>query len=77
MVSCTPILRSSDTQSLLEAAWNKMLPWMSKIQYTCHHKEFSKDLLPESGSWLLESREFAEWRESSTSSTFWLHGMRK
>lgn len=50
--------------------------WMSEIEYREHHQDLSKDVLPNSGQWLLNSREYIEWGQSSVSSILWLHGIR-
>lgn len=50
---------------------------MSEVEYRSHHEDLSKDLLPESGRWLLECQDFVEWSQSSVSSILWLHGIRK
>lgn len=56
----------------------ELLQWMSDIKYMDHHDDLSnKRLLPGSGQWLLESQNFIEWQQSSTSSILWLHGIRK
>jgi hypothetical protein len=55
----------------------KVFRWMSEIEYRSHHDEHSKDLLPGSGQWLIESRDFIKWGQLSVSSILWLHGMRK
>src|SRR5271169_3064587 len=43
--------------------------------YRKHHANLSKDLLSNSGAWLLKSPEFDTWRKSSASSILWLHGI--
>lgn len=35
------------------------------------------DFLPNSGQWLVQKKEFVEWRKSSVSSVLWLRGIRK
>ena len=55
----------------------KLFHWISEIEYRSHHEDLSKDLLPDSGRWLLEDREFIDWSQSNVSSILWLHGIRK
>ena len=55
----------------------RVLHWMSRIEYRNHHEDLSKGLLAQSGQWLLESKHFIEWGQSSVSSILWLHGIRK
>ena len=50
---------------------------MSEIEYRKHHDNLLKGLLAHSGQWLLTSQQFIEWGQSSVSSLFWLHGIRK
>jgi len=65
------------THSLPGEERTRIFRWMSEIEYRSHHDDLSKDLLDQSGQWLLESREFIQWGQSSVSSVFWLHGIRK
>ncbi|KAF8253214.1 hypothetical protein K440DRAFT_657719 [Wilcoxina mikolae CBS 423.85] len=41
-----------------------------------HHQNAKRGLLENTGQWLLEKKEFQEWRSSSASSILWLHGIR-
>lgn len=52
-----------------------MSSWFSDIKYWLHHTNTRKDLLENSGHWLLEKDEFKEWRTSPRSSVLWLHGI--
>jgi hypothetical protein len=49
--------------------------WFSDIKYWLHHKTTCKDLLENSGNWLLENNAFKEWKSSPASSVLWLHGI--
>ena len=71
------IFWASHTELLLGDERIKVFHWMSQIEYKHHHDDLSKDLLAQSGQWLLESKSFIEWRQSSVSSILWLHGPRK
>jgi len=68
-----PILAMHDNFTKEER--RKIFRWISEIEYTGHHHDFSKDLLPDSGRWLFESRPFIEWGQTSISSILWLHGI--
>ena len=68
---------ASNTDLLQENERAKVFSWMSKIDYKSHHDNLSKGLLAHSGQWLLKSQQFIEWGQSSMSSIFWLHGIRK
>ena len=54
-----------------------ILEWLSDVQYRTHHQTLSKGLLEGTGTWLLNTREYVEWRNSSVSSVLWLHGIRE
>ena len=54
-----------------------ILRWLSDVQYRTHHRTLAKGLLEGTGSWLLNKREYVEWRNSSVSSVLWLHGIRE
>ena len=54
-----------------------ILNWLSDVQYRTHHQTLSKGLLEGTGTWLLNTREYVEWRNSSVSSVLWLHGIRE
>jgi hypothetical protein len=56
---------------------NKILKWISTIEYKKHHQNAKEGLLEGSGKWLLSKKEFREWRSSSASGILWLHGIRK
>lgn len=53
----------------------KIFEWLSTVEYRSYHRSKAKTLLPGSGQWLLEKREFGEWMNRSTSSILWLHGI--
>jgi hypothetical protein len=53
----------------------RILKAISPIPYSIHHKNARKGRLKGSGEWLLEKAEYRSWRESSTSSVLWLHGI--
>ncbi|KAF7509247.1 hypothetical protein GJ744_008141 [Endocarpon pusillum] len=75
-----PIMQMADQMSVFQDRLNreervKIFQWMSKIEYRNHHEDLSKNLLAHSGEWLLQSREYIEWGQSSVSSILWLHGI--
>lgn len=53
----------------------RILKAISPIPYRLHHKTARKSRLEGSGQWLLQKPEYRSWRESSTSSVLWLHGI--
>jgi NACHT domain len=57
---------------------NETIPdWISPIPYWLHHAAMRKGILPRSGEWLFEKREFQEWQTSiaGPSSVLWLRGI--
>ncbi|KAF4879667.1 Myotrophin [Colletotrichum siamense] len=48
--------------------------WLSRIRHEYVHKQVHR-LVPDTGQWLLGKKEYIEWRDSSCSSTLWLHGV--
>lgn len=69
--------RIADLIVNVESERRDMLKWLSTIQHATHHKTMGKDFLPGSGNWLLQKKEFVEWRQESSSSILWLHGIRE
>ena len=55
----------------------EMLHWISAIHYESDHDFARTNRLEGTGVWLLEQREYREWRDISSSAVFWLHGVRK
>ncbi|KAI5838881.1 hypothetical protein DFP73DRAFT_588033 [Morchella snyderi] len=52
-----------------------ILQWLSKIEYKKHHATAKETILDKTGQWLLNKKEFRDWRSSSASSILWLHGI--
>ena len=52
-----------------------LLAWLSGIPCREHHDIIYRDVLPDTGLWLLNKNEFLEWQSSSSSSLLWLHGI--
>lgn len=55
----------------------KILEWLSKIEYQKHHRQANANLLEDTGRWLFNKPQFREWQCSSASGILWLHGIRK
>ena len=53
----------------------KIIRAISSIHYSSHHKGARKGRLKGSGQWLLQKHEYRAWREESSSSVLWLHGI--
>jgi hypothetical protein len=60
----------------LETERRELFQWISEVPYKKHHEHIGKDLLLESGQWLLRKEAFIEWRNASSSSMLWLLGIR-
>jgi len=52
---------SSIQDNLLEGERLKIFEWLTTVQYMSHHRSKSKELLAQSGGWLLQKSEFVEW----------------
>jgi hypothetical protein len=52
----------------------KFKKWLSDIRYTDDHEKNFKDILENTGGWLLEDPEFKKWMEGG--SVLWLRGIR-
>ena len=52
-----------------------LLAWLSRIPYREHHEITYREVLPDTGLWLLNKAEFLDWQSSSSSSLLWLHGI--
>lgn len=55
----------------------EMLKWISPIPYESDHEFARRGRLEGSGEWLLERDDYREWKNSSSSTMFWLHGIRE
>ncbi|KAL7267013.1 hypothetical protein RUND412_010412 [Rhizina undulata] len=51
----------------------KILDWLSKIPFENHHLFIRSFRQADTGTWLLDKKEFIEWKDSSSSLTLWLH----
>ena len=74
-----PINRIADQiaiheKTLEETRYREVLDWLSPVHFKDHHRGYSKNRLQGSGDWLLNHREFLEWKASSASSILLLHG---
>lgn len=58
-----------------EAERVKIMKSISTIPYPSHHKTFASGRVSGSGKWLLQNKDFLDWRGSSSSTILWLHGM--
>ena len=75
-----PLVRTMGTlqnlQDQLKAEERRgLLAWLSRIPFREHHDKAYRDVLPDTGLWLLRKANFLSWRTSSSSSTLWLHGI--
>ena len=53
----------------------KIMCWISPEPYLQYHEQTKKDVLLDSGKWLLSDPIFVEWKKESVSSILWLHGI--
>ncbi|GLA39989.1 hypothetical protein AnigIFM63309_007593 [Aspergillus niger] len=61
--------------ALKESERSELLQWLSTVTIQQHYKEALASVLPGSGEWLLNEPRFVDWKDSSSSETFWLHGI--
>jgi hypothetical protein len=75
-----PLSRMSDDLKNVRDQYDEskredILHWISPVPYPQHHYQMRKGVVAGTGRWLLEDRLFHEWKEESTSSILWLHGI--
>jgi hypothetical protein len=56
---------------------NKILSWVSNIQFEKFHKSAKDGRTAHTAEWLLQHKEFKKWSSSDESKILWLHGIRK
>jgi hypothetical protein len=56
---------------------NKILSWISEIQFQKIHNLAKDGRTANTGQWLIEHKEFREWCTLDQSKILWLHGIRK
>ena len=62
---------------LEESKQSEILQWISPIPYEDSHRTASRGRTEGTGRWLLNHRQFCQWRSTNSSSILWLHGFRK
>jgi len=75
-----PIKRLIDQSSIFAQVLQKseylqLLQWLSPVPFSRHHKRHSDSRIPGSGQWLLDHHQYIDWRNSSSSFIFLLHGI--
>lgn len=66
---------SISAQVLQENRHLQLLHWLSPVPFSSHHKRHSESRIPGSGQWLLDHDRYLNWRNTSSSSIFFLHGI--
>ncbi|KAF5655423.1 ankyrin protein [Fusarium sp. NRRL 25303] len=66
---------NNNTKRVEEDDYIKMISWMSTSPFSIHHETISDSRTPNFGQWLLKHEAYKRWCESSSSSTFWIHGI--
>lgn len=65
-----------DLQDHLKAEERRgLLAWLSRIRCREHHDMTYREILPDTGLWLLKRADFLECQSSSSSSLLWLRGI--
>ena len=75
----TPITRIADQMNIYqkvqeETRYREILDWLSPVPYNLHHQQPLRNRLPGTGEWLLNHHDYLQWRSSSVSCMFLLHG---
>ncbi|KAK4204557.1 hypothetical protein QBC40DRAFT_336757 [Triangularia verruculosa] len=75
-----PFTRFGATLEIIEDGLERqtraqILKAISTLPYSTYHKNARKGRLEGTGTWLLEHPEYMKWREGSSSSVLWLHGI--
>ena len=63
------------TRSIEENQHLELLNWLSSVPFSSHHKRHSQSRIPGSGQWLMDHNRYLDWRNTSSSSIFLLHGI--
>ena len=63
------------TQVLPGSQRLQLLQWLSLVPFSSHHKRHSESTIPGTGQWLLDHDLYLNWRNTSSSSIFLLHGI--
>ena len=66
---------SISVQAVQESQHLQLLHWLSPVPFLSHHKRHSESRIPGSGQWLLGHDRYLNWRNTSSSSIFLLHGI--
>jgi len=66
---------SSISAQVLQESQHQLLHWLSSVPFPSHHKRHSESRIPGSGQWLLDHDRYLNWRNTSSSSIFLLHGI--
>uniref|UniRef100_A0A0W0GEG1 NACHT domain-containing protein n=1 Tax=Moniliophthora roreri TaxID=221103 RepID=A0A0W0GEG1_MONRR len=66
---------SNIKDQLEDSERTKILDWISPLPYQGYHNHHKRDVLQGTGQWLLQSQMYREWKNDSTSSLLWLHGI--
>ncbi|KAL9607381.1 MAG: hypothetical protein Q9167_007699, partial [Letrouitia subvulpina] len=75
-----PILRIADHiadvhDELEKERRRNILCWMSMVPSREHHKSAWATVMAGSGKWLQQTKEYIDWKRSSSSSILWIHGI--
>jgi len=72
---------NTTTQTLLTSLQHKercdLLQWLSPVAHETDHENKRKGRVDGTGEWLLAHPFYRKWRDSASSTIFWLHGIRK
>ena len=63
------------SNALQRDEYTRICRWLSIIPFRQHHKTHLAGLIAGAGEWFLNDSRFVDWRQSSSSSILWLHGV--
>lgn len=63
------------TKTLEKERFYEVVKWLSSVPYTQHQRRHSEDRLSNSAQWLFRHSQYEDWKGSSSSSLFLLHGI--
>ncbi|EEB95754.1 hypothetical protein MPER_05225, partial [Moniliophthora perniciosa FA553] len=66
---------SNIKDQLEDSERTRILDWISPLPYQGYHNHHKREVLQGTGQWLLQSQIYNEWKNDSTSSLLWLHGI--